>query len=126
MSIAPMAFQPAAVSAPVSLSSLSVAGPVSLQGLSLNVQPTAMTTATPLVLNVTQGRAPSTAATPQDTGMDCGEAIKRLSKSVETLTTLVEKHTDILASHETRLQQLKMKVDELDQRFPAKKKGEGE
>jgi hypothetical protein len=115
VAVQPLSVAPAApVAAPVAIQplSLSVApsAPVALQSLSLSVAPTAPVAAPQsvnLVLPVHAAPAAPTAPTaPEGPGMDCNQALRKVTSQIETLTKVVDKHNDYLKSHEKRLQRL--------------------
>jgi hypothetical protein len=46
--------------------------------------------------------------------MDCNQALKSITKEIETLTNVVKKHHELLTSHEKRLQRLEAWASDKD------------
>jgi hypothetical protein len=109
---APVAFQQAPVSfqaAPVSFQ----AAPISFQAAPVSFQ--AAPVAAPVNFTLTQA-APAAPAAPvapvsPESGMDCNQALRKITKQVETLTAAVDQHSDYLTVHEKRLNKIEKFLD---------------
>jgi len=107
---APMSFQAAPISfqaAPMSFQPAPVAAPISFQAAPISFQQAPI--AAPVAYQLAPVAAAPTAAAPtaapvsSESGMDCNQALRKITKEVETLTAAVDQHSDYLKIHEMRL-----------------------
>lgn len=111
---APMTYQAAPMAAPVSYA----AAPISLQAAPISFQ-AAPVAAAPITLQLAAPvapapPAPTPAPTTSSNTMDVNEALRKVTKQVETLTAAIDQHSDYLTVHEKRLQRIENYLNSKD------------
>jgi hypothetical protein len=121
---APISFQPAPVAAPISFQPAPVAAPIAFQAAPVAFQPAPVAAPvayqlTPVAANPAPTAPAPTAPTPSaESGITANEALKRITKDVETLTAAVDQHSDYIKIHEMRL----LRIEDYLHANPAKDK----